>query len=150
VDAFKDIFDRAIPGGTRITGGGGRLFSGKLPTAKTTSTFPANVERWRPLVAAHFPPGVVDEALSVMECESEGNPTARNPTSGASGLFQHKPEFWASRSSQAGVPNGSITDPIANVKVAAWLYGQSGTWKHWSCQPSVPIGGGGGRVEQPV
>lgn len=141
IDAFKDIFDRSM-GGPGIDvdpahadrdrgihdgaggGGGGNRFS-------------PNVERWRNLVAAHFPAAVVDEALSVMQCESQGIPTATNPTSRASGLFQHLPMFWSARSRSAGVPGANIYDPVANVTVAGWLYRQSNTWAHWSCKPSV-------------
>lgn len=138
LDAFRDIFDRSlggpgIPG--RISGGGTRT-GGETP-AQTGGMFPPNVERWRSLVAANFPPDRVNEALSVMECESEGNPTATNPISGAAGLFQHMPGFWSDRSRRAGVPGANIYDPNANVRVAGWLFSQSNTWSHWSCKPRV-------------
>jgi len=141
VDAFRDIFDRAS-GGPGIPAAPGAPGAGILPGGTggypgQAGNFPANVERWRPLVAAHFPAAIVNQALSVMEGESEGNPNARNPTSGASGLFQHMPQFWAERSRSAGVPGANIYDPSANVQVAAWLYRQSGTWQHWSSQPQV-------------
>lgn len=133
--SFQDVFDRA---------GGGQGLPG-LPTftqrregqGASAASFPPNVERWRSLVAQNFPAGVVDQALSVMECESQGNPNAVNPISRASGLFQHMPGFWSDRSRRAGVPGASIFDPTANVKVAGWLYSQSNTWSHWSCKPSV-------------
>lgn len=136
VEAFKDIYDRStggegIPG--RITGGGRRT----NPGPDSVPGFGPDVERWRGLVSAHFPANKVDEALSVMHCESRGNPNAVNPTSNASGLFQHLPKYWDSRSRQAGIPGANIFDPGANVRVAAWLYKQSYTWGHWSCKPSI-------------
>ncbi len=95
---------------------------------------------WRPLVAAHFPAYLVEEALAVVWCESTGNPTAYNTSSGASGLFQHLAKYWAARSSKAGVPGADIMDPTANVLVAAWLVRTSleadiGPWAHWTCRP---------------
>lgn len=142
VDAFRDIFDRSFGGPgiaapVRVDPAFAALDAGRHAGAGGGPDFPPNVERWRGLVATYFPPGVVNEALSVMECESRGNPAAINPLSQASGLFQHLPKFWDDRSRRAGVPGGNIFDPNANVRVAAWLYRQSNTWAHWSCKPSV-------------
>jgi hypothetical protein len=145
VESFQDIFDRSKGGvgiPARISGGGFRTFPGGTTGATTGQTFSPNVERWRGLVGAHFPPGHVDDALSVMHCESRGNPNAMHPISRASGLFQHLPKFWDSRSRQAGIPGANIMDPVANVTVAAWLFKQSNTWDHWSCKPSVTIQSG--------
>ncbi len=90
------------------------------------------VERWRPLVAAHFRPADVGLAMRILACESTGNPSAKNPGSSATGLFQHLGKYWAARSSAAGVPGASRLDPEANVIVAAWLRDQKGGWLHWS------------------
>lgn len=139
VDSFRDIFDRA-GGGQGIAAPGLPIpigTPGAVSGDKGGTQFPANVERWRSLVAAHFPPGIVNQALSVMQCESQGVPSATNPDSKAAGLFQHMPQYWAERSRSAGVPNSNIYDPTANVIVAAWLYNQSRSWSHWSCQPKV-------------
>jgi soluble lytic murein transglycosylase-like protein len=94
---------------------------------------------WRPLIAAYFPASEVDYALAVVWCESSGNPTAYNTSSGASGLFQHLPKYWSARSSKAGVPGADIMDPTANVLVAAWLVRTSldaglDPWHHWTCK----------------
>lgn len=139
VDAFRDIFDRSTGGaGIAIDPAHAARDSGTHAAAGSGGkTFPANVERWRGIVTAYFPPGKVDEALSVMECESQGIPTATNPTSRAAGLFQHLPQFWSDRSRKAGVPGANIYDPVANIRVAGWLYNQSNTWAHWSCKPSI-------------
>lgn len=94
------------------------------------------VEGWRPLVEHFFAPADVDRALRIMACESKGDPNARNPYSGASGLFQHMPRYWSQRSSSAGYGGQSIFDPVANVAVAAWLVYDypGGGWGHWVCR----------------
>lgn len=92
----------------------------------------SNVEQWRGLVAAYFAPGQVETALRVMRCESGGNPNARNSRSGAAGLFQHLPKYWAERSAKAGWGGASIYSPEANVAVSAWLV-RNGGWGHWTC-----------------
>ena len=82
-----------------------------------------------------FGGGVVNEAIAVARCESNLNPRAYNP-SGASGLFQVMP-LWADDYGRVtGQPyyDGRY-DAHANATFAAWLYGQSGTWRHWSCKP---------------
>lgn len=94
------------------------------------------VEAWRPLVATYFQAADVDRAMRVLACESGGDPNARNRTSGASGLFQHIPRFWAERSTAAGYGGESIFDPVANVAVAAWMIYDypTGGWQHWVCK----------------
>lgn len=117
-------------------------------TAATTTTvppveggpYPPPVERWRPLVGAYFPAALVGEALSIIRCESHGDPAAVNPVSGAAGLFQHMPRYWPDRAAAAGFPGASILDPEANIAGAAWLVEvsmESGLppWYFWSCQP---------------
>lgn len=133
VDSFRDVFSHiptlnvAGPTGNTVGLSGG-----------SATTYPPNVEKWRPLVAEYFPPSVVDDALSVMQCESGGNPSATNPTSGAAGLFQHLPKYWEGRSRAAGVaPGTSIYDSRANVRTAAWLYqSRPIPWQDWECKPA--------------
>lgn len=121
---------------------------GDQPTTTTTlpepppgdSDFPAAVERWRPLVSAYFPGGRVNEALSVIKCESLGDPDAYNPYSGASGLFQFIPSTWATVSASAGFSGTSPFDAEANIASAAWLtnyYSNLGRspWSAWACRP---------------
>lgn len=110
------------------------------PTPRASSARPSAaalpeggvVERWRPLVAAHFRPEDVDLAMRILRCESTGNPSAKNPRSSATGLFQHLGKYWTARSQSAGVAGASRLDPDANVIVAAWLRDQKGGWRHWS------------------
>lgn len=91
-----------------------------------------SIEDWRPLVSAFFQPRHVDRALRVIRCESRGNPTAKNPRSSASGLFQHLGSLWAERSAEAGWSGTDVFDPVANVAVAAWLVYEGGGWSHWN------------------
>lgn len=103
---------------------------GTPPPATTGWVAPVEVERWRPLLLDFFDPEDVEQALRVMWCESRGEPTATHPTSGAAGLFQHLPDFWAERSTGAGFGGRSAKDPEANVAVAGWLVERDG-WRHW-------------------
>ncbi|HSF85342.1 MAG TPA: transglycosylase SLT domain-containing protein [Acidimicrobiia bacterium] len=97
---------------------------------------PAAVEQWRGLVSAYWPASLVEEALSVIDCESNGDPNAVNPSSGASGLFQFLPSTWASAAPQAGWAGADVFDPGANVATAYWLYSQfTEPWQQWSCKP---------------
>ncbi len=100
------------------------------PPARTYSD---QVEQWRPLVGSHFAADDIPWAMRVMNCESKGDPRARNPRSSASGLFQHLARYWAERSGKAGWEGADIFDPTANVAVAAWLF-YSGGPSHWTCR----------------
>lgn len=97
------------------------------------------VERWRSSVAGYFPAGRVDEALLIIQCESNGDPNAVNPFSGASGLFQFLPGTWAAATVGAGIEGASVFDPTSNIAAAAWLagyYEANGRdfWTPWSCR----------------
>jgi peptidoglycan hydrolase CwlO-like protein len=100
---------------------------------------PPAVEQWRGLVSAYFPASRVEEALAILDCESNGDPNAHNPYSGAAGLFQFLPSTWASTSPQAGFAGASVFDAEANIGSAAWLgnyYASRGQdfWRPWSCR----------------
>ncbi len=126
--------------------------SGTSPTTTapktTTSTsgggggsweHPPAVEQWRSLVEQFFPSNRVEEALVIIGCESNGDPDAVNPYSGAAGLFQFLPSTWASTAPKAGYPEASPYDPEANTASAAWLanrYEELGLyyWQAWNCK----------------
>lgn len=98
------------------------------------------VERWRPLVAEYFPAHLVEDALRVIDCESNGDPNAVNPRSGAAGLFQFLPSTWSNVSPMAGWAGADVFDPRANIAVAAWLVNYTtekglGPWQQWNCKP---------------
>lgn len=90
------------------------------------------VEDWRPLVEHFFAAADVDRALRIVACESRGDRWAKNPTSTASGLFQHLRSLWGPRARSAGYADTSVFDPVANVAVAAWLVYDGGGWSHWN------------------
>jgi hypothetical protein len=100
--------------------------------ARPPAPAPASVEGWRSLVAAYFSPDHVNRALRIIACESGGDPNATNTRTGAAGLFQQLPKYWAERAAQAGVAGASIHDPTANTVVSAWLVYAGGGWGHWS------------------
>lgn len=108
--------------------------------AASSTQFPPDVERWRGLVSVWFEENT-DAALSVMWCESRGNPEAQHPGSGAAGLFQHLPRYWEYRTGlalgyQAEVyPH--IFNPQLNIEVAAWLSDEGTNWGHWVCKPQL-------------
>ena len=112
----------------------------------TTTTEPPveggvrDVEEWRPLVEQYFSGAQVESALSVIECESNGDPLAVNAISGASGLFQFIPGTWAWASSLAAWDGADALVPEPNVAVAGWLVQDSldrgaDPWLHWTCKP---------------
>jgi hypothetical protein len=67
-------------------------------------------------------------------CESTWNINAVGAL-GEIGWFQHRPEFWAERSTKAGYPGGDIWNPEINTAVAAWMYYSPNYGpSHWSCK----------------
>lgn len=74
-----------------------------------------------------------EQLIRVMYCESGGRHNAYNKSSGASGLFQHLPQYWANRAATYGVPGASIWDPQAQVIVSAGMFSQ-GLAHHWVCK----------------
>lgn len=122
-------------------GSGGTQVSQPPPPAPVSGgSFMPSVERWRPLVAQYFPAGRVDAALTVMTCESKGNPNARNPYTGASGLFQHLPRYWPERARAVGFAGASPYHAEANIAAAAYLVRVSistglPAWYFWTCKP---------------
>ena len=70
-------------------------------------------------------------ALCVADAESNFDPLAENPSTGAAGVFQFLPSTWASLSELAGRGGASVFDARANVAVAAWTVARYG-WHPWS------------------
>ena len=94
------------------------------PRAGTGS---AGVEQWRSLVAAYWPAGLVDTALCIIDKESRGNPSAKNPRSTARGLFQILASLWAPH---FGVSYNALYDPDLNTRLAYRIYQMQG-WRAW-------------------
>ncbi len=108
-----------------------------------------SIEQWRPLVSEIFPADQVDDVLSVMACESHGNPNTRYMEEWgveSVGLMQinegwltgwSQPE-WAIRSHN-GQPV-DLTDPATNLQAARFVrYFEEATeqppWSQWACKP---------------
>lgn len=114
-----------------------------VPTSTTTTVPPATTTTSQPaegglseadvrgIIALFFQPQDVELALDVAYCESRWDPRATNPSSGAAGLFQQLPRFWAERSAAAGWAGADIHNAHANTAVSAWLVNQDG-WIHWA------------------
>ncbi len=84
-----------------------------------------NTMRWCSMVANHlalydWQPGDLFRLLIYMECESNGDPLAVNPSSGTHGLYQFRPSSWVSRSQRANHA-GDWRDPHNNIGTALWL-----------------------------
>jgi len=78
--------------------------------------------------------GIPEEAfVRVIRCESGMNPGAVNRSSGALGLGQHLPRYYAARAAALGYGYGSWSDARANARVSAWLWATSGP-QHWVCR----------------
>lgn len=112
-----------------------------VPDPVSDGPFWENVERWRPIVTEAVFAWGGDEAdvhrfLRIMQCESAGIPTAKNPFSSASGLMQQLARYWPQRASAAGMPGADVFDPYANIWVSAWLAlaAPGGGWGHWVCR----------------
>ena len=108
-----------------------RLANGPYDNASAEFTWA--VERWRPVADMYFEDDRIDWALRIMECESHGDPLAKNPNSSASGLFQHLASLWSERTAAAGWDDADVFDPFANIAVAAWLLDNGGS-SHWVCK----------------
>ena len=86
------------------------------------------VERWRPLVARHFPDEEVERALCIIRHESNGDPQADNPRSTARGLFQILGSLWAPH---YGIERTDLYDPVLNTRLARDIWDNYGWWA-WS------------------
>jgi len=74
---------------------------------------------------------VLRHNLVIIDCESKGDPTAKNPTSTASGLYQHITPFRDPRALKyLGRPVVSWFDGPDNIAVGVGLYVDKGA-SHW-------------------
>ncbi len=106
------------------------------PRAPQPSNVGSSVERWRPLVEAHFRAGDVDTALRIIACESRGNPDAKNPGSSAAGLWQFLKATWNRVAQSTGSPTYNERgpyDPTWATINAAWLRDRGSGWNQWEC-----------------
>ncbi|MDP6976823.1 MAG: hypothetical protein QF575_09695 [Acidimicrobiales bacterium] len=98
---------------------------------------PAPTPTLRNLIRTYLEPEDHDWAEKVAFCESSAQPDdvfsfAVNKSSRAAGWFQHLPKFWEERTEAAGIPGASIADPVAQLKVAAYLLYETPQGRgHW-------------------
>lgn len=91
-------------------------------------TYPAEVERYRALVARYFPADQIDNALAVLMLESGGGPMAHNTNGEDSrGLFQ----INVGPGAHPSLASLNLFDPATNIEQAASLWQSSG-WGIWS------------------
>jgi len=110
------------------------------PGEQSTGTIASDASGWlsqvqvRALVAEYFAAEDVNKAVRVAWCESRFNPTSTNLRTGAVGLFQHLPKYWAERAENAGFPDADPTDPEASTAAAAWAIYNEGGWDTFACR----------------
>ncbi|HEY4606684.1 MAG TPA: transglycosylase SLT domain-containing protein [Acidimicrobiia bacterium] len=88
----------------------------------------------RSLVAEYFSAEDVNRAVRVAWCESRFDPNSTNLRTGAVGLFQHLPRYWAERAANAGFEGAEPTDPEASTAAAAWAVYDGGGWDVFACR----------------
>ena len=98
---------------------------------------PERTMRWCPLIAEALASwGALDldrlqHNLDIVDCESRGDPNAKNPISTASGLYQHITPFRDPRALKyLGRPVVSWFDGPDNIIVGVGLYVDKGP-SHW-------------------
>lgn len=96
-----------------------------VPQNISAAANPRGVEQWRELVSSIFPADAVDSVLTIMLCESGGNPNATG-SAGERGLMQIHP-----------IHSDSTYDPYLNLMAAFRISGGGYQWGPWSCKPGV-------------
>jgi hypothetical protein len=110
------------------------------PADQSTGTIASDESGWlsqvqvRALVGEFFAAEDVNKAVRVAWCESRFNPDSTNLRTGAVGLFQHLPKYWAERAENAGFPGADPTDAEASTAAAAWAVYNEGGWDTFACR----------------
>ena len=135
-DAYMDMarrhpgfFGRPVP--VRRTA----ISKTRIAGPPSVGTVPVGVEQWRNLVAAYWPAGLVDTALCIIDKESRGNPSAKNPRSTARGLFQILASLWAPH---FGVTYNALYNPELNIRLAYKVYLLQG-WRAWTVHQACGV-----------
>lgn len=91
----------------------------------------SGVNRWIPLLNyCGMPSDQMWHALQVMGRESHGDPTAKNKSSTASGLFQFLADWW--RNKTTGKRRWDPFSPYQNILHFVRAILVPGGWSHWS------------------
>lgn len=94
------------------------------PAAQTATSTPTSTG-----ASSSYSTGGYSIPSSVVQCESGGNYSAVNPSSGAGGAYQILPSTWAAYGGQ-GLPQNA--SPAEQSRIAAEIYANQGA-SAWSC-----------------
>lgn len=87
----------------------------------------------RALVELYFEPQDVNRAVRIAWCESRFDPNSTDLKTGGVGLFNHLPNYWDERASNAGFAGIDATDATANTAAAAWEVYEGAGWEVFNC-----------------
>lgn len=87
-------------------------------------------------VFARFGPDVAEQAVRVAWCESHHDPAVVN-SSGHTGLFQISPRYHQARAQRLGFSWAQMREAEPNALVAADLYGETHSWRAWTCRTAA-------------
>jgi hypothetical protein len=87
----------------------------------------------RALVNLYFEPTDVNKAVRIAWCESRFDPNASDLRTGGVGLFNHLPQYWEARATNAGFQGAAATDPEASTAAAAWEVYNGAGWSIFTC-----------------
>lgn len=105
-----------------------------LPTTTTIISGYLSVLTVRDIIDNYFEPIDVDRAIRLCWCLSSFNSRSFDPISGDAGLFKIPVDRWEELTRQVRLVGAEIFDPVASVKVAAWLvYEDELSWANWVC-----------------
>ena len=91
--------------------------------------FFANVERWHDdALAAGWTDSQWTRLSCIMQRESGGIPTAKNPRSSAMGLLQI---MWSAHSRWIGGSSSQLYDGPTNLRLGRQLFDRAGGWSPW-------------------
>lgn len=88
----------------------------------------------REIVARYFEAADVNRAVRIAWCESKFDPEHRDLRTGGEGLFNHLPQYWEGRSSNAGFAGHPATDADASAAAAAWEVYNGAGWDVFNCR----------------
>lgn len=87
----------------------------------------------RALVSIYFEPTDVNKAVRIAWCESRFDPNASDLRTGGVGLFNHLPQYWETRATNAGFADAAATDAEASTAAAAWEVYNGAGWSIFTC-----------------